>query len=75
VQDKDPPLAAWIAAGGFDVVLLSARRRPLRRAKHPAADRLGRSTGAEVRIVDAGSSSEEWRMDILGPPLASTHPR
>jgi hypothetical protein len=25
VQDKDPPFAAWIAAGDFDVVLLPAR--------------------------------------------------
>src|SRR5437588_7391952 len=36
VQGKDLPLAAWIAAGGFDVVLLPAHRRPLRSAKHPA---------------------------------------
>jgi hypothetical protein len=54
VQDKDPPLAAWIAAGGFDVVLLPARRRPLRSAKHPAADQLRKSTSAEVRVVNAG---------------------
>ena len=54
VQDEDPPLAAWIAAGGFDVVLLPARRRPLRSAKHPAADQLRKSTTAEIRVVDAG---------------------
>jgi hypothetical protein len=59
VQDKDPPLGAWIAAGYFDVVLLPARRRPLRRAKHPAADQLRRSTSAEVRVIDCGSSFEE----------------
>jgi hypothetical protein len=53
VEDKDRPLADWIASGGFDVVLLPARRRPLRRAKHPSADRLRRSTRAEVRVVDA----------------------
>jgi hypothetical protein len=75
VQDKDPPLAAWIAAGGFDVVLLPARRRPLRSARHPAADQLRRSTSAEVRIVDAGSSFEESRTEILRPPLASSHLR
>jgi hypothetical protein len=75
VQDKDPPLAAWIAAGGFRVVLLPARRRPLRSAKHPAADQIRRSTSAEVRIVDAGSSFEESRMELLGPPLPSSHPR
>jgi Universal stress protein family len=53
VQDKDPPLADWITAGGFDVVLLPARRRPLRRSGHPAADQLRRSTCARVRVVDA----------------------
>jgi hypothetical protein len=74
VQESDPPLAAWIAAGGFGVVLLPARRRPLRSAKHPAADQIRRSTSAEVRIVDAGSSFEESRMEILGPPLPSSHP-
>jgi hypothetical protein len=51
VPGEDPPLAAWIDAAGFDVVLLPARRRPLRSAKHPAADQLRRSTSAEVRIV------------------------
>lgn len=51
VQDNDPPLAAWVAACGFDVVLLPARRRVLRRAKHPAVDQLRTSTSAEVRIV------------------------
>src|SRR6478609_2878343 len=69
VQGKDPPLAAWIAAGGFGVVLLPARRRPLRSAKHPAADPLRRSTSAKVRVVDAGSSFEESR---IGDPRAAT---
>jgi hypothetical protein len=53
VQDTDPPLAAWIDATGFDIVLLPARRRPLRSAKHPAADQLVRLTSAEIRVVDA----------------------
>jgi hypothetical protein len=53
VPGKDPPLAAWIDAACFDVVLLPARRRLLRSAKHPAADRLRRSTSVEVRIVEA----------------------
>jgi hypothetical protein len=74
VEAKDPPLAAWVAAGGFDVVLLPARRRPLRRAKHPALDPLRRSTSAEVRIVDAGSSFEDSRMAILSPRAAGSHP-
>jgi hypothetical protein len=56
VQDKDPSLAAWIAAEDFDLALLPARRRPLCRAKHPAAEQLRRSTSAKVRVVDAGSS-------------------
>jgi hypothetical protein len=56
VQDKDPPLGAWIAAGGFDVVLLPARRRLLRRAKHPMTDQLRRSTSADVRVVDADAT-------------------
>jgi hypothetical protein len=72
VQDKDPALAAWIAAGDFDVVLLPARRRPLRSAKHPVADQLRRSTSAEVRVVDAGSTFEELGMEILASPLASS---
>jgi hypothetical protein len=75
VQDKDPPLAAWIAAGDFDVVLLPARRRPLRRAKHPAAEELRRSTGVEVRVIDAGSSFDEPGMEILGSPVAGSPPR
>ena len=75
VQDKDPPLAAWIGGGGFDVVLLPARRRPLRGAKHPAADQVRRSTSAEVRIVDNGSSFEASRIEILGTPLASSDSR
>ncbi len=53
VQGKDLPLAAWIDAAGFDVVLLPARRRSLRGAKHPVADRLRGSTRAEVRVVEA----------------------
>jgi hypothetical protein len=75
VQDKERPLAAWIAAGDFDVVLLPARRRPLRSAKHPAADQLRRSTSAEIRVVDARSSFEESGIEMLGPALASSDPR
>ncbi|MDQ6821135.1 MAG: hypothetical protein M3076_12505 [Actinomycetota bacterium] len=51
VEGTDPPLEAWSAAAGFDLVLLPARRRPLRAPDHPAAEAL-RRTGAEVRIVD-----------------------
>jgi hypothetical protein len=72
VQGKDPPLAAWIAAGDFDLVLLPARRRPLRRSKHPAAEPLRRSTSAEVRVIDAGSGVEESRSETLAPPAGSS---
>ena len=68
VQDKDPPLAAWVAAGDFDVVLLPARRRPLRRSKHPAAEALRRSTRAEVRVIEAGSGLEGLGIEILDAP-------
>jgi hypothetical protein len=74
VQNRDPPLAAWIAAGEFDVVLLPARRRPLRRWKHPAAEPLRRSTSAEVRVIDAGSRFEEPGIELLAPPLGSSDP-
>jgi hypothetical protein len=75
VQDKDPPLAAWIAATDFDMVLLPARRRPLRRTKHPAAKRLCRSTNAEVRVVDARSKLEEPGTEILAGSPAGSRPR
>jgi hypothetical protein len=75
VEGKDPPLVTWIAAGDFDLVLLPARRRPLRRAKHPEADELRRLTSAEVRVVDAGSSLEEPGAEALARPLTSTAPR
>jgi hypothetical protein len=68
VEDKDPPLAAWVAAGDFDVVLLPARRRPLRRSKHPAAEGLRRSTRAEVRVIDGGSGLEGFGIEILDAP-------
>lgn len=52
-EGDDPPLHEWVAKAGVDLVLLPARRRPLRSLKHPAAVPLRRSTHAEVRIVDA----------------------
>jgi nucleotide-binding universal stress UspA family protein len=52
VEGVDPPLAAWCAASGFDLILLPARRRPLRLRGHPDASRLRGQTAAEVRIVD-----------------------
>jgi hypothetical protein len=75
VQDKDPPLAAWIAAGGFDVVLLPARRRPLRRVKHPAAEPLRRATSAEVRIIDGRSGLDGSGIEILAAPPGGSNRR
>ena len=51
VDGDDPALEAWSRTRGFDLILLPARRRPLRGASHPAAQALI-GTGAEVRIVD-----------------------
>jgi hypothetical protein len=52
IEGVDPPLEVWSAAAGFDLILLPARRRPLRSLKHPHAARLSRQTGAEVRIIE-----------------------
>jgi hypothetical protein len=51
VEGKDPPLQDWSAESGFDVILLPARRRPIRSLKHPAAAGLKRRTGADVRVI------------------------
>lgn len=45
----------FVRSGGFDLVLLPARRRPLRGAYHPEASRLGVIAGAAVRIVSPAS--------------------
>ena len=58
VEGADPTVAQFAAAGDFDLVLLPARRRPLRAAYHPEAARLKLAAGAEVRILgpsDAGA--------------------
>ena len=51
VDGADQTLAQLAQSGGFDLVLLPARRRPLRSAGHPQASRLQRVPGAEIRIV------------------------
>jgi hypothetical protein len=53
IEGADRSVAEFAAAGRFDLVLLPARRRPLRAAAHPAAGALSRVAGAEVRVVDA----------------------
>jgi nucleotide-binding universal stress UspA family protein len=52
IEGQDPPLHDWCAAAGFDMILLPARRRPLRAAKHPEAARIRRCTAADVRVVN-----------------------
>lgn len=51
VDGADQTLEQFARSGGFDLVLLPARRRPLRGAYHPLAQRLEHLAGAEVRIV------------------------
>ena len=52
VDGADQTLEQFARSGGFDLVLLPAHRRPLRRgAHHPEAARLRLSAGAEIRIV------------------------
>jgi K+-sensing histidine kinase KdpD len=50
VEGVDPPLVRWCEEAGFNLILLPARRRPLRALKHPLAARL-RQTGARVQVV------------------------
>jgi hypothetical protein len=51
VEGQDPPLQDWIAAHGYDLILLPARRRLLRTPGHPAAAQLRGRAGGEVRVV------------------------
>jgi hypothetical protein len=51
VEGKDPSLAELAATGGFDLVLLPARRWLLPGRGHPAAAQLRRASPAEVRVV------------------------
>ncbi len=53
VEGSDPPLETWVAQGGFDVVLLPARRRVLRPWGHPAERPLRRCADVDVHIVGA----------------------
>jgi hypothetical protein len=55
VQGVDPPLAEWVAARQFELVLLPARRRLFGGAGHPEAERLRAGASVEVRVVDAKS--------------------
>lgn len=50
VEGLDPTGDELVAPGSFDLVLLPARRRPLRSGRHPAAKRI-RAAGLPVRVV------------------------
>lgn len=52
-EGGDASLARWAADGGFDVILLPARRRLFSRKGHPLAAALRESTAADVRVVGA----------------------
>jgi hypothetical protein len=51
IERASPSLDEFAAVGGFDLVLLPARRRPLRAPGHPAAGRLRLATAAEIWII------------------------
>jgi nucleotide-binding universal stress UspA family protein len=51
IDGDSPSLDEFAAAGGFDLVLLPARRRPMRAPGHPAAKRLRHATSAEIQII------------------------
>jgi hypothetical protein len=54
IERVSPSLDEFVVTGGFDLVLLPARRRLMRAPGHPAAERLRRATGAEVRVMEGG---------------------
>ena len=51
IDGVSPSLDELAGVGGFDLVLLPARRRPMRAPGHPAAERLRRATGAEIQVI------------------------
>jgi hypothetical protein len=71
VEGVDPPLADWVAAQKFELVLLPARRRLLGGAGHPEAERLRAKTSAEVRVVD-GKSPYASRPEASSPLLPAS---
>jgi nucleotide-binding universal stress UspA family protein len=65
IDGADQTLEQLAESGGFDLVLLPARRRPLRRgARHPEAGRLRLSVGAEIRIVAPASQTRRPRPGV-----------
>jgi nucleotide-binding universal stress UspA family protein len=64
VEGSDQTLEQLARSGSFDLVLLPAHRRPLRRgAYHPEAARLTLSAGAEIQIVDRRARSVSERRE------------
>jgi nucleotide-binding universal stress UspA family protein len=57
IDGVDQTLEQLARSGGFDLVLLPARWRPLRKPGHPAAAELSRVAGAEILIVDPASQT------------------
>jgi hypothetical protein len=55
IDGVSPSLDEYAAAGRFDVVLLPARRRPMRPPGHPAAEPLRRASGAEIQVIASRS--------------------
>jgi hypothetical protein len=51
IDRVSPSLDEFAAAGRFDLVLLPARRRPMRAPGHPVAEPLRRATGAEIQVI------------------------
>jgi hypothetical protein len=67
VGDSDPPFRSWVARQAFDVVLLPARRRVLRRRPSPSAAALRRASGADVRVINESRPRERDTLSALGP--------
>jgi hypothetical protein len=53
IEDADPPIQEWVAKEHFDLVMLPARWRPVpgRSRRHPAARKLRRIAGCDVRVI------------------------
>ncbi|HLH64867.1 MAG TPA: hypothetical protein VKV27_04150 [Solirubrobacteraceae bacterium] len=68
VEDRDPALHRWIAGvADVAVVVLPARRRPLRAANHPAAARLRQVSSAKVLIVEDAQRDGVQRLALPDP--------
>jgi hypothetical protein len=65
IDGADQTFEQLAESGGFDLVLLPARRRALLGgARHPEAGRLRLSVGAEIRIVEPASRKRRPRPGV-----------